>query len=116
MVALLLHVRIHCSWIKNAVIQSYIKLSQCFTETWQCERFVVIVMTLPHGYLCRCLVGDASGKSYGDVAFVEQHNLESNILSKNLIQLLYIVRLHMATTLTHHEVIMVYVQANSYRL
>uniref|UniRef100_A0A8C7I171 Serotransferrin n=1 Tax=Oncorhynchus kisutch TaxID=8019 RepID=A0A8C7I171_ONCKI len=29
----------------------------------------------------RCLVGDASGKSYGDVAFVEQHNLESNILS-----------------------------------
>ncbi|KAK0146454.1 Serotransferrin [Merluccius polli] len=29
----------------------------------------------------RCLVGDASGKSYGDVAFLEQHNLESNIIS-----------------------------------
>ncbi|CAB1354000.1 unnamed protein product [Coregonus sp. 'balchen'] len=29
----------------------------------------------------RCLVGDASGKSFGDVAFLEQHNLESNILS-----------------------------------
>ncbi|XP_062325066.1 saxiphilin-like [Osmerus eperlanus] len=29
----------------------------------------------------RCLVGDASGKSYGDVAFLEQHNLETNILS-----------------------------------
>ncbi|KAM6979780.1 saxiphilin-like [Aplochiton taeniatus] len=31
----------------------------------------------------RCLVGDASGKSYGDVAFLEQHNLEANILSLN---------------------------------
>uniref|UniRef100_A0A3P8T3J6 Serotransferrin n=1 Tax=Amphiprion percula TaxID=161767 RepID=A0A3P8T3J6_AMPPE len=29
----------------------------------------------------RCLVGDPSGKSYGDVAFVEQHNLQANILS-----------------------------------
>ncbi|KAJ3602027.1 hypothetical protein NHX12_029787 [Muraenolepis orangiensis] len=29
----------------------------------------------------RCLVGDASGKSYGDVAFLEQHNLESNIIN-----------------------------------
>ncbi|KAJ7999784.1 hypothetical protein DPEC_G00198020 [Dallia pectoralis] len=29
----------------------------------------------------RCLVGDTSRKSYGDVAFLEQHNLESNILS-----------------------------------
>ncbi|CAL8335540.1 unnamed protein product [Merluccius merluccius] len=29
----------------------------------------------------RCLVGDASGKSYGDVAFLEQHNLETNIIS-----------------------------------
>ncbi|KAM3622028.1 uncharacterized protein V6R79_019332 [Siganus canaliculatus] len=29
----------------------------------------------------RCLVGDPSGKSYGDVAFVEQHSLQSNILS-----------------------------------
>ncbi|KAM4613629.1 saxiphilin-like [Polymixia lowei] len=29
----------------------------------------------------RCLVGDASGKSYGDVAFLEHHNLETNILS-----------------------------------
>uniref|UniRef100_A0A671XNN0 Serotransferrin n=1 Tax=Sparus aurata TaxID=8175 RepID=A0A671XNN0_SPAAU len=29
----------------------------------------------------RCLVGDPSGKSYGDVAFLEQHNLQSNILS-----------------------------------
>ncbi|XP_049441361.1 saxiphilin-like [Epinephelus fuscoguttatus] len=29
----------------------------------------------------RCLVGDPSGKSYGDVAFLEQHNLLSNILS-----------------------------------
>ncbi|KAL0978161.1 hypothetical protein UPYG_G00166880 [Umbra pygmaea] len=29
----------------------------------------------------RCLVGDASGKSYGDVAFLEQHNLEGNIFS-----------------------------------
>lgn len=31
----------------------------------------------------RCLVGDASGKSYGDVAFLEQHNLERNIQSLN---------------------------------
>uniref|UniRef100_A0A3B5ASA2 Serotransferrin n=1 Tax=Stegastes partitus TaxID=144197 RepID=A0A3B5ASA2_9TELE len=29
----------------------------------------------------RCLVGDPSGKSYGDVAFIEQHNLHANILS-----------------------------------
>uniref|UniRef100_UPI0037E8BBE4 saxiphilin-like n=1 Tax=Semicossyphus pulcher TaxID=241346 RepID=UPI0037E8BBE4 len=29
----------------------------------------------------RCLVGDATGKSYGDVAFLEQHNLQANILS-----------------------------------
>ncbi|XP_056130730.1 saxiphilin-like [Lampris incognitus] len=29
----------------------------------------------------RCLVGDVSGKSYGDVAFLEQHSLEINILS-----------------------------------
>ncbi|XP_034726198.1 melanotransferrin [Etheostoma cragini] len=29
----------------------------------------------------RCLVGDPSGKSYGDVAFLEQHNLFANILS-----------------------------------
>uniref|UniRef100_A0A8C4NX59 Serotransferrin n=1 Tax=Dicentrarchus labrax TaxID=13489 RepID=A0A8C4NX59_DICLA len=29
----------------------------------------------------RCLVGDPSGKSYGDVAFLEQHNLLTNILS-----------------------------------
>uniref|UniRef100_A0A3Q3XS72 Serotransferrin n=1 Tax=Mola mola TaxID=94237 RepID=A0A3Q3XS72_MOLML len=29
----------------------------------------------------RCLVGDHSGKSYGDVAFVEQRNLQANILS-----------------------------------
>uniref|UniRef100_A0A672GZY1 Serotransferrin n=1 Tax=Salarias fasciatus TaxID=181472 RepID=A0A672GZY1_SALFA len=27
----------------------------------------------------RCLVGDPSGKSYGDVAFLEQHNLLANI-------------------------------------
>ncbi|KAI5628395.1 hypothetical protein C0J50_2885, partial [Silurus asotus] len=27
----------------------------------------------------RCLVGDPSGKSFGDVAFMEHHNLESNI-------------------------------------
>ncbi|XP_051752841.1 saxiphilin-like [Ctenopharyngodon idella] len=27
----------------------------------------------------RCLVGDSSGKSFGDVAFMEHHNLESNI-------------------------------------
>ncbi|XP_061639439.1 saxiphilin-like isoform X1 [Phyllopteryx taeniolatus] len=31
----------------------------------------------------RCLVGDPSGKSYGDVAFLEQHNLQDNILSLN---------------------------------
>uniref|UniRef100_A0A3Q3FCU5 Serotransferrin n=1 Tax=Kryptolebias marmoratus TaxID=37003 RepID=A0A3Q3FCU5_KRYMA len=31
----------------------------------------------------RCLVGDPSGKSYGDVAFLEQHNLHTNILSLN---------------------------------
>uniref|UniRef100_A0A3B3T1Z3 Serotransferrin n=1 Tax=Paramormyrops kingsleyae TaxID=1676925 RepID=A0A3B3T1Z3_9TELE len=31
----------------------------------------------------RCLVGDPSGKSYGDVAFLEQHNLEDNIQSLN---------------------------------
>lgn len=30
----------------------------------------------------RCLVGDASGKSYGDVAFIEHHSLQANILSK----------------------------------
>lgn len=29
----------------------------------------------------RCLVGDPSGKSYGDVAFLEQHNLQNNILA-----------------------------------
>uniref|UniRef100_A0A8D3DCE2 Serotransferrin n=1 Tax=Scophthalmus maximus TaxID=52904 RepID=A0A8D3DCE2_SCOMX len=29
----------------------------------------------------RCLVGDHSGKSYGDVAFLEQHNLQDNIFS-----------------------------------
>ncbi|XP_027134800.1 saxiphilin-like [Larimichthys crocea] len=29
----------------------------------------------------RCLVGDPSGKSYGDVAFLEQHNLQANILN-----------------------------------
>uniref|UniRef100_A0A8C5HJ70 Serotransferrin n=1 Tax=Gouania willdenowi TaxID=441366 RepID=A0A8C5HJ70_GOUWI len=29
----------------------------------------------------RCLVGDPSGKSYGDVAFLEHHNLLTNILS-----------------------------------
>ncbi|XP_036382181.1 saxiphilin [Megalops cyprinoides] len=29
----------------------------------------------------RCLVGDPSGKSYGDVAFLEQYNLEDNIQS-----------------------------------
>ncbi|XP_047437776.1 saxiphilin-like [Mugil cephalus] len=29
----------------------------------------------------RCLVGDPSGKSYGDVAFLEHHNLLDNILS-----------------------------------
>uniref|UniRef100_A0A3B4YUL6 Serotransferrin n=1 Tax=Seriola lalandi dorsalis TaxID=1841481 RepID=A0A3B4YUL6_SERLL len=29
----------------------------------------------------RCLVGDPSGKSYGDVAFLEQHSLQANILS-----------------------------------
>ncbi|KAL2090975.1 hypothetical protein ACEWY4_013238 [Coilia grayii] len=31
----------------------------------------------------RCLVGDPSGKSYGDVAFLEHHNLENNILRLN---------------------------------
>ncbi|XP_012728139.2 saxiphilin [Fundulus heteroclitus] len=31
----------------------------------------------------RCLVGDQSGKSYGDVAFLEQHNLLANILGLN---------------------------------
>lgn len=30
----------------------------------------------------RCLVGDPTGKSYGDVAFLEQHNLQANILSE----------------------------------
>lgn len=30
----------------------------------------------------RCLVGDVSGKSYGDVAFIEHHSLQANILSK----------------------------------
>ncbi|XP_028260991.1 saxiphilin-like isoform X1 [Parambassis ranga] len=29
----------------------------------------------------RCLVGDPSGKSYGDVAFLEQYNIHTNILS-----------------------------------
>ncbi|KAF7207852.1 transcript variant X1 [Nothobranchius furzeri] len=29
----------------------------------------------------RCLVGDPSGKSYGEVAFLEQHSLHTNILS-----------------------------------
>lgn len=33
----------------------------------------------------RCLVGDPNGKSYGDVAFVEQHSLQANILSENFI-------------------------------
>ncbi|MEQ2260378.1 hypothetical protein XENORESO_015313, partial [Xenotaenia resolanae] len=31
----------------------------------------------------RCLVGDPSGKSYGDVAFLEHHNLLTNILGLN---------------------------------
>uniref|UniRef100_A0A3Q0SAE9 Serotransferrin n=1 Tax=Amphilophus citrinellus TaxID=61819 RepID=A0A3Q0SAE9_AMPCI len=31
----------------------------------------------------RCLVGDPSGKSYGDVAFLEQHSLHINILGLN---------------------------------
>ncbi|XP_041836318.1 saxiphilin isoform X2 [Melanotaenia boesemani] len=31
----------------------------------------------------RCLVGDPIGKSYGDVAFLEQYNLQANILSLN---------------------------------
>uniref|UniRef100_A0A3Q4HBY1 Serotransferrin n=1 Tax=Neolamprologus brichardi TaxID=32507 RepID=A0A3Q4HBY1_NEOBR len=31
----------------------------------------------------RCLVGDRSGKSYGDVAFLEQHSLHTNILGLN---------------------------------
>ncbi|KAM9758502.1 saxiphilin-like isoform 1-T1 [Menidia menidia] len=31
----------------------------------------------------RCLVGDPTGKSYGDVAFLEQHNLQANILRLN---------------------------------
>ncbi|XP_061583228.1 saxiphilin-like [Cololabis saira] len=31
----------------------------------------------------RCLVGDPTGKSYGDVAFLEHHNLNENILSLN---------------------------------
>uniref|UniRef100_A0A3B5LUX1 Serotransferrin n=1 Tax=Xiphophorus couchianus TaxID=32473 RepID=A0A3B5LUX1_9TELE len=31
----------------------------------------------------RCLVGDPSGKSYGDVAFLEHHNLVTNILALN---------------------------------
>lgn len=30
-------------------------------------------------FCLRCLVGDPSSKSYGDVAFMEHHNLESNI-------------------------------------
>uniref|UniRef100_A0A3Q3DK50 Serotransferrin n=1 Tax=Hippocampus comes TaxID=109280 RepID=A0A3Q3DK50_HIPCM len=29
----------------------------------------------------RCLVGDPGGKNYGDIAFLEQHNLKDNILS-----------------------------------
>ncbi|XP_056293563.1 saxiphilin-like [Pseudoliparis swirei] len=35
------------------------------------------------GPVPRCLVGDASGESYGDVAFLEQHNLLANILALN---------------------------------
>lgn len=31
----------------------------------------------------RCLVGDPSGKSFGDVAFMEHHNLETNIKRLN---------------------------------
>uniref|UniRef100_H3BW36 Serotransferrin n=1 Tax=Tetraodon nigroviridis TaxID=99883 RepID=H3BW36_TETNG len=31
----------------------------------------------------RCLVGDVSGKSFGDVAFIEHHSIQSNILSLN---------------------------------
>ncbi|XP_056885941.1 saxiphilin-like isoform X2 [Takifugu flavidus] len=31
----------------------------------------------------RCLVGDVSGKSYGDVAFIEHHSLQANILNLN---------------------------------
>ncbi|GCB80583.1 hypothetical protein scyTo_0016265 [Scyliorhinus torazame] len=30
----------------------------------------------------RCLVGNPSGKSFGDVAFLEHHNLMENIESK----------------------------------
>lgn len=35
-----------------------------------------------HSLTNRCLVGDPSGKSYGDVAFLEHHNLDANILSE----------------------------------
>lgn len=37
---------------------------------------------LQNVFYSRCLVGDPSGKSFGDVAFMEHHNLESNIERK----------------------------------
>lgn len=42
------------------------------------------IYSFPFPVIHRCLVGDPSGKSYGDVAFLEQSNLEANILSRIL--------------------------------
>lgn len=44
----------------------------------------VLLLNFPyyHSLANRCLVGDPSGKSYGDVAFLEHHNLDANILGE----------------------------------
>lgn len=52
---------------------------------WSEKTFCVICLNWPSNPLLnihRCLVGDSSGKNYGDVAFLEQHNLQANILSE----------------------------------
>lgn len=43
---------------------------------------VIQLCMLLNVFYSRCLVGDSSGKSFGDVAFMEHHNLESNIERK----------------------------------
>lgn len=47
----------------------------------------------------RCLVGDVSGKSYGDVAFIEHHNLQANILSKIYKKTIFLKRSRRSTAL-----------------
>lgn len=49
---------------------------------------------------CRCLVGDPSGKSFGDVAFMEHHNLETNI--KRTVGCMCIICIFSNTCVSHY--------------